>query len=314
MWTRRNRVWIGVLAAGLMAIVPCLGKENSPAASGAAQVIVTVQPRKGAGVYSPSNLDGLRVYENGSKRPIVSVTAPSGPIDFTVMLDDSIGARTTAQYGDLTDFFSSLPAGARVRIAYASFGGNEIAQDFTTNYELASRALRVPVGRVAAGGSIYDSVADLVKKWPEDGNRRELLLVSDGIDLQNGYVDTQAPLNMELQRAIDVAQKAHVAVYTIFSRGPRVLENSGLLLLNGQSCLLRLAKSTGGQAFFQGTLTPLAFAPYLKQISRDLRNQFELAFKPLEATTTAFQRLRVACDDPAVRLNAPTRVFIAKAG
>ena len=314
MGTRAIRLWIGVLAAGLMAIVPCLGDGSSPADAGTAHVMVTVRPRNGTGSFSPSDLDGLKVYENGSLRPLVSITPPSARIDFTVVLDDSIGARTTEQYGNLADFFRSLPAGARVRVAYASFGGNRIAQDFTTNYELAAKALRVPVGQVAAGGSIYDSVADLIMKWPGDGNRRELLLISDGIDLQNGLVETQPPLNLELQRAVGAAQKDHVVVYTIFSRGPRELERHGLLLLNGQSCLLQLATSTGGHAFFEGTLTPLSFAPYLQQISRDLRNQFKLTFKPSEATASAFQRLKVACDNPAVRLSAPTRVFIPKVG
>jgi VWFA-related protein len=281
-----------------------------------AQITVTVRTRQ-PGAYPVVSPDDVRVYENNKSRPVVSwvpARAQSGPLDLTILMDDSIRAKVGLQFKDLADFLQTLPAGTRVRVAYASDGGNRIVRDFTSDYPLAAKALRLPMGSTMAGGSIYESVADLLKNWPRDGNRRGLLVISDGIDINQGFVDSQPTLNIELQRAIDLAQSTNVPIYTIFARGARSLERNWFLLNNGQSCLLRLTSETGGQSYFQGTRTPLAFAPFLKQFANDLRHQYVLTFQPLPAPRAGYQRLRVTTEIPEVHLFAPTRVFIPKAG
>jgi VWFA-related protein len=227
-------------------------------------------------------------------------------------MDDSLTPQVSLQFKDLRDFFPTLPADTRVRVAYAAYGGNRIVQDFTSDYLLAAKALRIPVGSTTAGGSIYQSLADLLKKWPQDGNRRGLLLISDGLDINQGFLESQPTLNTELQRAIDLAQDANVPVYTIFARGAQ--EGDSLLLDNGQGCLSRLSTETGGQSFFQGTHTPLDFTPFLQQFANDLSHQYVLTFQPLPASHAGYQRLRVTTEIPGVNLVAPTRIFIPKAG
>lgn len=317
MRSQSIQVWAGVLVAGLIGALPGFGTVGpDPAATNLAQVTVTIRARH-HGAYPVVGPDDLRVYEDNQSRPVVSWVAAkkqSSPLDLTIVLDDSIMARTGLQFQDLEEFFPTLPAGTRVRIAYASYGGNDIAQDFTTDYRLAGEALRIPLGYMAAGGSIYDSVSDLIKKWPKDGNRREILLISDGIDITDGLVDSEPNLNMELQQAIGAAQSADVPIYTIFSRGPRVLDRNWFLLDNGQGCLLRLTTGTGGQSYFQGTHTPLAFAPYLQQFANDLQHQYVLTFQALASPKNGYQSLRVTTEVPHVRLDAPARVFVPKAG
>ena len=46
----------------------------------------------------------------------------------------------------------------------------------------------------------------------------------------------------------------------------------------GQSNLAQLTDGTGGESFFQGLQTPLAFAPYLTQLDTILKNQYFLTF------------------------------------
>ncbi len=308
---------VGVLAAGLMSVLPTLGAGGpGPTPTNTVQVTVTVHTRK-PGAFPVVTPDDVRVYEDNKSRPVVSwvpATAQSGPLDLTIFVDDSIGDNVSLQFKDLADFFQTLPAGARVRVAYAANGGNRVVQDFTSDYRLAAKALRLPLGSAMAGGSIYDSVTDLLKNWPRDGNRRGLLLISDGIDLSQGFEQSQPTLNSELERAIDLAQSANVPIYTIFARGPRSLEGNEFLLNNGQGCLARLASETGGQSHFQGTRTPLAFSLYLNQFANDLSHQYVLTFQPLPAPKAGYHQLRVTTEIPGVRLSAPARVFIPHAG
>ena len=309
------RFGLGVLLAGLMSALAALGAGGQGSVpANVAQVIVTVHPRQ-PGANPVVNPDDVRVYEDDKSRPVVSWVAAepqSSPLELTILVDDSIGATASLQFKDLADFFPTLPAGTRVRVAYASFGGNRIVQDFTTDYGLAAKALRLPVGSSMAGGSIYDSVANLLKRWPRDGNRRELLMISDGIDINQGFEQSQPTLNMELQRAIDLAQNTNVPIYTIFARGARSLEGHEFLLNNGQGCLLRLTSETGGQSYFEGTRTPLAFAPFLKQFANDLGHQYVLTFQTLPAPKAGYHRLRVTTEVPGVQLLAPARIFIPK--
>jgi VWFA-related protein len=276
---------------------------------------VTVRARQ-PGASPVVSADDVRVYEDNKSRPVVSwvaATAQSGALDLNILVDDSIGDNVSLQFKSLADFFQTLPAGTRVRVAYASNGGNRVVQDFTSDYRLAAKALRLPVGSSMAGGSIYESLADLIKNWPRDGNRRELFVISDGIDINQGFEQSQPTLNAELQRAIDLAQSTNVPIYTIFARGARSLEGDSSLLNNGQGCLSRLASETGGQSYFEGTHTPVAFAPFLNQFANDLRNQYVLTFQPLPAPKAGYHRLRVTTEIPGVHLFAPARIFIPKA-
>jgi VWFA-related protein len=299
-----------------MSALAALGAGGQGSVPGnVAQVIVTVHARQ-PGANPVVNPDDVRVYEDDKGRPLVSWVAEepqSSPLDLTILVDDSIRATASLQFKDLEDFFPTLLAGTRIRVAYASFGGNRIVQDFTSDYGLAAKALRLPQGSSTAGGSIYDSVADLLKKWPRDGNRHELFMISDGIDINQGFEQSQPTLNMELQRAIDSAQSTNVPIYTIFARGARSLEGHEFLLNNGQGCLSRLTSETGGQSYFEGTRTPLAFAPFLKQFANDLRHQYVLTFHTLPAPKAGYHRLRVATEVPGVQLLAPARIFIPKA-
>ena len=315
MRSRSIRQWVGVFVAALMSALAGFGAGGpNSTATEQAQVTVTVRTRH-PGAYPVVTPDDVMVFEDSQRRPVVSwvpANAQSGPLDLTVLVDDSVLSDVSLQFKDLADFFPTLPAGVRVRVAYAAYGGNKIVQDFTSDYARAAKALRIPVGSSAAGGSIYESVADLLKNWPRDGNRRGLLVISDGIDINQGIVESEPNQNTELQRAIKMAQSTNVPVYTIFARGTRSLERDGFLLNNGQGCLLRLTAETGGQSYFQGTYTPLAFAPYLKQYADDLGHQYLLTFQPLPPPKNGYQPLRVTTEVPNVQLVAPPRVFIPK--
>src|SRR6266851_7871527 len=71
-----------------------------------------------------------------------------------------------------------------------------IAQDLTNDHDKASKALRIPLGNPGANGSPYLSLMDLIKRWPDHGGRKEVLVISDGIDRfrrQRSRIEAMSP-------------------------------------------------------------------------------------------------------------------------
>jgi hypothetical protein len=257
----------------------------------------------------------LTVYEGDEKRPVVS-WVPSkdlpGTFDLTVLVDDSLLSSVMVQLKDLAGFYPTLPSGSRVRLAYAANGGSRTAQEFTSDYSSAAKALRLPLGQSAAGGSIFQSVTDVLKQWPKDANRHALLLISDGIDNSEGFEAESPDSNGNLRAAINMAQSANVPVYSIFAQGARSRGEGGPLLNDGMGCLLRLSSQTGGRYYFETNGTPLDFAPYLRQFADDVGHLYVLTFRRLPSTKKHYQALRITTSVSGAQLNAPTSIFVPK--
>ena len=126
--------------------------------------------------------------------------------------------------------------------------------------------------RAGSSPSVYLSLSDLIRnRWPVSGPRREVLLVSSGVDRMD-----RGPQSPYVAAAIEDAQRAGVVVHAIYTDGVRFGET-----LPGQFAqdnLVQLTDQTGGFNFFQGISTPVSFAPFLSQLDMVLHNQFLLTF------------------------------------
>jgi hypothetical protein len=205
-----------------------------------------------------------------SAAPPAAAARPQGGLDLVVLIDNTLGQRVDFQLREVGDFLQTLPEGTRIEVAYADYGGIQYAQDFTTDREKAAKAIHIPSGFQNSTNGLYDSLTSLVKKWPETGNRRMVLLISDGIDTTDGVYDSEPNLNSVFKRALNQTEKSGVMVDTIYASGAGRDLRQGLLVLNGQGCLSKLAADTGGRAFFEGTETPVSFKPFLNTIARSL--------------------------------------------
>ncbi|MGH9592000.1 MAG: hypothetical protein ACRD5L_02840, partial [Bryobacteraceae bacterium] len=165
------------------------------------------------------------------------------------------------------------------------------------------------MGRGSSNG-IYDSVRDMIQKWPASKARRALLLVSSGIDLTDGVMDTEPGQNTVLQRAIDAAERSGTQVYTIYASGTGRLEHNLYLVTNGQGCLGRIAGETGGDSYFSGFQTPVNFQPFLDSISRLLGQQYRLTFLAAPGAKAGFTRVRVSTELSGVEILAQDHVYV----
>src|SRR6185436_4040185 len=172
-----------------------------------------------------------------------------------------------------------LPKGSRVMVGNLRTGSLQVRQKFTNDLEKAASSLRAPSGFPSSSPyNPYVEVIEALKRFESQPlGRRAILLVSDGLDISRGIDSSSPTQSLDLQRAINEAQRRSVAVYGFYAPTGSS-QGSSILGANAQSSLLRLATETGGHAFFQGTGAAVSFEPFIKELDQILERQVALTF------------------------------------
>jgi len=163
----------------------------------------------------------------------------------------------------------------------------------TSDHALAAEVLRLPLGISGINASPYFSLSDLIKKWPQSCARREVLMISDGIDRYYGS-HLQDPY---LAAAIEDAQRAGVVVFVIYTPGVGHYSHSYWRTYWGQIYLSQLAHETGGESYYIGfTGAPVTFVPYLDDLAERLTQQYVLTFSTKPKKKNGLQPVRVTTE------------------
>jgi hypothetical protein len=195
-----------------------------------------------------------------------------------------------------------------VGVGYARNGTVEIRQNLTTDLGLAASSLRMPMGSVGAFGSPYLSVVNLMKRWPESPNRREVILITDGIDRAGR--GRNALLNPDVETAAEVAQKTGTMIHTIYFPGMGHWHRNFWTATNGQNGLAKLSDITGGESFFLGTQEPVSLLPYLDDLQRILDNQYLLTFSASPGKKAGLQYVNLSTEIAGVDLTTADAVWV----
>ena len=134
--------------------------------------------------------------------------------------------------------------------------------------------------------------------------RRAILLISDGLDVSNGIASSLPSSSSSLETAILRAQRNSIAVYSFYASATYTSGGNIRLINNAQSSLLRLAKQTGGKAFFQGNLTPVSFQPFFRDLDLALTGQFALSYLSTHMKK-GYHRIEVTSTNPEVKIVHP---------
>jgi hypothetical protein len=294
---------LGVLACAL----PSVAQQGDTVA---AQTVVTVVPK--GGEAPDLHQQNLKVWADGKESEVTQWQPLRGDrsgLEFVVLIDGSARSSIGLQLKDLSKFIQSMPPTALVGVAYMQNGRAAFAQNPTADHALAAKALRLTSGPPGSNASPYFCLSDLAKHWPSEDpkNRREVLMVTDGIDRYNLRYDPEDPY---LQAAINDSQKAGLIVYSIYFRDTGGLDNSGYETNAGQSLLTQVAQATGGKLYWQGLGNPVSFQPYLEDLSKRLENQYELGFTARSKSKQEFVDLKVKTDVSRLSIEAPQRVAV----
>lgn len=253
------------------------------------------------------HVDRLVVRENKEEQQIISIrSVTDAPLSLAVLIQDDLTSDFNLKLKDIRKFIRSLPQGSRVMVAYLRGGTLQIRQKFTTDLEAAAEALRIVIGSsTVAPRNPYDGLIDTLNRFDAlPAGRRAVLMVSDGLDASNGIDSSSPGMSNDLDRAVLRAQRKSVAVFTFYS--PATLTESGnsRLVLNGQSSLLRLSEETGGRAFFTGTVAPVSFDPFFRDLTILLNRQFLLSYITTNMKR-GYYRIEVESTNDAVTIEHP---------
>ena len=276
-----------------------------------AHMVVTVEPHHSSEV-PPVNREDVMVYE-GKDRDAVTEWIPAqgdrAGLELFIMLDDGADSSLGQQLQDLRKFIDAQPASTKIGIAYMQNGTARIEQNLTSDHAQAAKALRLPMGIRGANGSPYFSLTDLIKRWPESPERREVLMASDGVDLFYGSGDLLDPY---VDEAIQNAQRAGILVSAIYTPGVGHFGHSYWQTYWGQLYLAQLADKTGGEAYYIGfNGPPVSFAPYLEDLDHRLSHQYFLTFLAKPPKKAGWQPVKLRTEVPKVDLVSADRIYLA---
>lgn len=201
------------------------------------------------------------------------------PINIAILVQDDLVSQVGNELGVTREFIRSLPAGSRVMVGYITTGSLQVRQPFTTDLNRAANSLRIPIASTSASAfNPYVEVIEGIKKFDSSWQGpKVVLLVSDGLDVSRGLDSNAAGHTLDIDRAIEEANRRNVAVYSFYAPSVGLTSQSRLASSYGQSSLNRISDETGGQAFFQGTTGFVTFNSYFDRLRTALNRQYATA-------------------------------------
>ncbi len=278
------------------------------------QALITVMPKHDKDPSPKITPDEIKLMVDGKPANVAGITSSqtSGSnLEFVVLLDDSSRSSLGIQLGDIEHFILSLPPNAKVALGYMQYGQAQMVTPLTSDRGLVVKGLHLPGGASYTNGSPYFCLSELAKHWPSSNlhAQRDVLMVTDGIDDYERRFDPEDPY---VQSAIEDAVRAHLVVYTLYWHGRGDPGSSSYVGNGGQNLLVEVTDATGGVSYWEGFGNPVSFEPFLSDLNRRLRNQYELSFSaPAYTGKPQTVSMRFKLDKAAnAKVSAPQQVYI----
>ena len=285
--------------------VSAVRAADAPPVAGKATITVTAIGKKES-APPPVNKDDVQLTA-GKERKQVAEWAKGDSLALAILIDDALDTSVGIQMNDLKAFIMAQPDSTSIAVAYAANNSAMVAQDFTSDHALAAKALRLPRG-ISTASSPYLAVIDLVKRLPNTGGRRSVLLISSGIDYFRGSFGPYYP---DVDTAVTNAQRSNVNLWSIYSPTVGHRSRSFFLANQGQNNLNKMTDETGGETFYLGTTAPVAFKPYLDELQMHLNNQYLLTFAGDGGAKGKFVRVQLKTELPELEFSHAANAYIA---
>jgi hypothetical protein len=291
-------------------VFPLLAQKDTGVPGTPAQAVVTVEAKHKAQIPELGQQDVL-AYEGKNRLPVTGWLPLQGEhagLDLLILLDDGAGTDVNTQLNDLRTFINAQPATTAVGVGYMRNGTVQYAAKFTKDHEQAAKAVRLTVGEAGINGSPYFSLSEAAKQWPEGAERREVLMITDGIDRYGTGSGLDDPY---VNAAISDAQKKGIVVFSIYTRGAGHFGHSFWRNSWGQNFLSQVSDETGGESFYIGIGSPVSFKPYLDELTEKLAHQFLLTVTMPAGNKAQLRPLKVHTEVPNADLAYPDKVWVA---
>jgi hypothetical protein len=302
---------VGTICA-LVWCEPSAGAQGNPGpATTEVHLVITDSALREDAEFPPLQKEDIKVKQGKNiidPTALVPAKGDRAALQLMILIDDTLDSGVGNNLTDLKDFVKALPEGTQVGVGYMANTAISIAQNFTTDRELAAKAIRLPLGRLSTGDSPYLSLISLVKGWPQQKVRREVVMVADGIDRLRGaqpevaragpntvgtVYHSMPQISIDAQGASEISQRNNVIVFPIFAPGVGRAARSSWDLQLGLSGLTKVADETGGECFSLSTTQLVSFKPYLDRLLKYLDNQYYLVFQTTQGKKDSLQRVNI---------------------
>jgi hypothetical protein len=320
--------FLGIFCALTLTVPAVQSQEKSTQGSVQVHLVITNEAERGDSEVPALQSGDVKVKQGKNFLKVSQLIPAQGEnatLQLFVLIDDTLGSSIGNNLNDIRDFISAQPAAAAIAVGYMSNATVDIAQNFTPDHALAIKALRLPRGILSTMDSPYLSLISLVKGWPQQNVRREVLMVTDGIDRLRGAQPTPSRLgpnfgatyhsmptmSPDVNSASEISQRYNVLVYSLYAVGVGRAARSSWDLQNGLSGLSKLADETGGDCYSLGTSSLVSFKPYLDRFQKNLDNQYYVVFQATPKGKGGLQRVNVTTEVPNSEISAPDNVWVS---
>ena len=305
---------IAVAAALLLAAAPFAMAQNE--GQGQGKATVTILPSGGNDGAAGVAQDAVHVQVDARDASITrwqSTKGTSAPVEVVLMIDNGARASLGRELGDIRHFLETLPPNVKATVAYMEYGRAALAGPLTDDHQKLVAMLHLPVGAPGMDASPYFCLSDLAKHWPsqDQSARREVIMITDGIDYYEPHYDPEDPY---LQAGIRDAVRADVVVYSIYWKDSGLLGRSGYAANAGQSLLSEVTAETGGSSYWIGYGNPVSLTPYFDDFKERVNNQYELGFLAPLRGKSEVESLKVKIEAHDVKVTSPQKTWVSPAG
>jgi hypothetical protein len=298
----RMGIFLGAL---LLSLTGFANAQTSSSGSGTVTFTVTAVGKKQEA--PPIARDDVQLFQ-GKERKQIADWKKGEELYLAILIDSAIDQNSGGQWDYLKEFISAQPASTFIALGYMQNNTTLVAQDFTQNKELVNKALRIPIGTAALGSSPYLSIIDMLKRWPNTGPRRSIVVITSGIDYFRG--PGSGPIYPDVDPLIQRAERQNTNIWSIYYPSSGHRGRAFFLVNTAQINIDKVAEETGAESYFLGYGTPVSIKPYLDEISTHLNNQYLLTFAGSGGSKGKFQSIKVKTELPDVEFMAPSAVFL----
>jgi hypothetical protein len=304
--TRIRASWF---AAAVLALTgaPVLAQELPMEGPVSTSALINVESKSKV----PLDPAQLKLEVNGRTTPIAQVQ-PVGtePAQIAILIDDGLRGSFGLQLSQLGKFLTELPPSAGVMVGYMENGTVRKLQDeFTTEHEALASKLRIPLASAGISASPYFCLSDFVKHWPStQPGPRFVLMITNGVDPYNGSTSITNQDSPYVQTAQEDAQRAGVAVYSIYF--PDSGYRGGRGSFSGQSYLQQVGDATGARSFNIGSIPPVDITPYLNSFRSAIGESYVVRFQSnaTREKSNTLTRIKLTTSQQGVKIHAPEGV------
>ena len=126
--------------------------------------------------------------------------------------------------------------------------------------------------------------------------------------IESGWKIVETDNYKRIRGAILKAQRRSVAVYSFYSSGTLTEGGNSSLILNAQGSLNRISEETGGRAYFTGTISPINFQPFFRDLNLALNRQFALTYLSTHMKK-GYHKIQVSSTNPEVKIEYPKSYY-----